>query len=158
LGHHYYTVTRHHTSSSSYNTHTHTTILVCIRDFNYCSVLIRCLHTLSHHTHRRSRSSHTQTHTHTLSLAHTLSLSHTLSLTHTHTPGDHAAHTRSLSHTHTHTRTRTRTHTRDRAAHASKSKETGLRCPMTFINNSLNIESLHYIFQQQEKYKILSFI
>ncbi len=49
-----------------------------------------------------------------------------------------------LTHTHTHT------YIGDRAALTSRSKETCQRCPTTFINNSLNTESLHYIFQQRE--------
>ncbi len=46
--------------------------------------------------------------------------------------------------------TDTHTHFGDRAALTSRSKETCQRTPMTFINNSLKTESLHYIFQQRE--------
>ncbi len=101
MGHHYYTVTRHHTSSSSYNTHEYTGLLVCIRALSfYINALLTDAHT---HTH-----AHTRTHTHT------------------------------------------HTHIGDRAANTSRCKETCQHCPTTFINNSLNTESLHYIFQQRE--------
>ncbi len=49
-----------------------------------------------------------------------------------------------------HTHTHTHTHLSEIALLTSRSKETCERCPATFINNSLNTESLHYIFQQQE--------
>ncbi len=86
--HHYYTVTRDHTSSSSYNKHTYW----CV---NYRSILMCCLLTCTHthtHTHiyRRSHSSH---------------------------PG---------------------------------AKKLVNAAPRLFINDSLNTESLHCIFQQRE--------
>ncbi len=40
-------------------------------------------------------------------------------------------------------------HIGHRAAHTSGNKETCQCCPMTFLNNSLNTESLHKIFQQR---------
>ncbi len=42
------------------------------------------------------------------------------------------------------------THISEIAQLISRSKETYQRCPTAFINNSLNTELLHYIFQQRE--------